>query len=475
MEEENKNNETPKKSEEKPKTRARRTRKTSSEKSEEGKKTEGRGRRSTASKKEEQVADEKKPTNLAESVAYLHAIGLKKVSNKTFINEVDLEAFLKEDFSNINKTKAFGFIQILEREYPVKLQDLRKSYLEYYQQHKPKEPKELFVHAKGESDSILKKYLVWGIAALFVFGALWYLLSDRESDLSKLESEDKTVVQDLNNDVVQKAEAHLAILEENETKATKAASEPEVKSERETVKKVSSRAVPFVKGAAANSTLLQQAVTQKGNQTQAHTLTETKQDAAKKSQKTDKPDEDLDLDAMVKQMVQEYNLTDVAAEDSEKNASSQMEQKEQKKTETAATDIKTVPSKVVKTEAVKKVKSEKSAEKSLKQTTPKEQKKRLSKSDINSKLYIVPNKKSWVGVIYLDDYTKKDFLIRRTLKLDPTRPQLIVVGHKDFEIYSNGYSYRFRGKGPVRFIYKNGDIMEINSREFRKFSKGAAW
>ena len=464
MEEENKKNESPKKSEEKPKPRTRRTRKTTtaSGKSEEQKTTQSKqsaSRQSSAPKKEEQAEEEKEPANLVESIAYLRAIGLKKVSNKTFINEADLEAFLSEEFGTINKTKALGFIQILEREYPVKLQDLRKSYLEYYQQHKPKEPKELFVHAKGEPDPILKKYLVWVIAALLALGAIWYLMGDRESDLSKLESEDKTIVHDLNNDIVQKAEAHMAILEKNDTETAVAETVAPV---TEKPKRVSERAVPFVKGASGNSTVLQQAVTQKSG---------TQEEKAVSAQKPQNEDEDIDLDAMVKQMVQEYNITDVAVMDTEANTT------EQKKKEVVSEEVKPIAAKIVKPKADEKKAEKKRAtvKQASKRDSVREQKAGQPKSIVNSKLYIVPKKKSWVGIIYLDDYTKKDFLIRKVLKLDPTRPQLIVVGHKNFEIYNNGYSYRFRGKGPVRFIYKNGDIMEINSREFRKYSKGVAW
>jgi hypothetical protein len=163
--------------------------------------------------------------------------------------------------------------------------------------------------------------------------------------------------------------------------------------------------------------------------------------------------------------VEEYNLTDETAPVSEEanrteagslaSAAASVQQPEPKKAQP------------VKKAAVVKQKAEKRVKKSTG--------KKSGKSVAKSKLYIVPAKKSWVGVIYLDDYTKKDYLIRKRLNLNPARPQLIVVGQKEFEIFNNGYSYRFRGKGPVRFVYKNGDIMEINNREFKRLSKGAAW
>ena len=392
-----------------------------------------------------EIKELKEPSSFEESVQYLKSIGLKKVSNKTFINEADLEAFLDGDFTNINKTRALGFIQILEREYPVKLEELKKAYLSYHhQQGQNKEQKEIFLHPKAENDHEWKKYFIWIAPLVLAGGVSLFYFGQEKSELSKIEAEEKLISTDINTDIVIEAEKNLTQYEKQTQLALKQ-EEPIVASDRVS---------PFIReGASSNKTVVQKSVP---------------------SGKESKGD-DLDLDLMVKQMVKEYNLTtdkEILPEKVEDNKSM------------APKDIlvKNVPSVTTTTTETNKQKVQSKTEKKEIKKTKKDLKKstnskvkKTSKDAINSRLYIVPHKKSWVGIIYLDDYTKRDFLIRKTLKLNPKRPQLIVVGQKEFEIFNNGYSYRFRGKGPVRFIYKDGDIMEITNREFKAYSKGTSW
>ncbi len=395
----------------------------------------------------EETSTSKEPANFQESVLYLKKIGLKKVSNKTFINEADLAAFLAEDFTNINKTRALGFIQILEREYPVQLEELKKSYLSYHQQNRQKKREDLFVQPKIEKEPEWKKYLLWGMPLVLVVLGSWYFATQEKSALSTLESEQEAVSTDINTDIVVEAEKNLTAYQQHETV------EP---TDEEVIS--SPRVSPFRRGVVPGT-----------SQTQSSTVVHGADDNTDKSKS-----DDLDLDKMVKQMVQEYNLTlEENATAVTDTATAQATAASQNSTEAN----KSLPKVAIaeKTSAKKSIEKKSVSEKKSAAKKRPKQSKKVSQDVINSKLYIVPHKKSWVGIIYLDDYSKKDFLIRRTLKLNSTRPQLIVVGQKEFEIFNNGYSYRFRGKGPVRFIYQNGDIMEITNREFRKYSKGTAW
>jgi len=432
---EKKNEETEKKNQSEPAKPRRRTRKTTGSGSVEPKEQK-------ADNKEEETTASKEPANLEDSVAYLKEIGLKKVSNKTFINEADLAAFLEGDFTNINKTRALGFIQILEREYPVKLDELKKAYLSQYQQNK-KEKTEVVVQSKVEEDISWKKYIVWGVPVLLLVLGGWYFATRDNSALSTLESEQNAVSTDINTDVVTEAEKNLT---QYENKKVDFSQEEEIVD--------SPRVSPFRRGETPAKAAAAKSVVTDSNHTAENT--------------TASQNSDLDLDQMVKQMVQEYNLT---LEDSNSTTT------EERQDVTQNSAVVTVPEKapvMVQKKKVVEAKKPKAAVKKRKSVTKKERKS-VSQKVINSKLYIVPHKKSWVGIIYLDDYSKKDFLIRKPLRLNSTRPQLIVVGQKEFEIFNEGYSYRFRGKGPVRFIYKDGDIMEITNREFRKYSKGTAW
>ncbi len=161
-----------------------------------------------------------------------------------------------------------------------------------------------------------------------------------------------------------------------------------------------------------------------------------------------------DLDKVVLKMIVERNIS--VGED---NASSE------KNTSIPAQET----SKEVKISQVKLIKKDEIKKKSTETKIKKKAK------NARGEIYISPKKRTWVGVIYLDNYSKKDFLINSKLPLDSSRDQLIVIGHKFFKIYNKKYSVKFRGKGPVRFVYRDGDIMEINRKEFKRLSAGADW
>jgi len=85
-------------------------------------------------------------------VEFLKNIGIKEVSNRTFIHEAELEKFLNSEFDGINKTKAMGFIQILEREYNIDLGDLKSRYILYLEekQAEQSEPKQSLMNGRGK-------------------------------------------------------------------------------------------------------------------------------------------------------------------------------------------------------------------------------------------------------------------------------------------------------------------------------------
>ena len=459
-----KNEENPQqKSEETPKPRTRRTRRTASSTS----------KKASSSKKEApEEASAKEPSNLAESIEWLKVVGLRNVSNKTFINQEDLEAFLDEDFSHINKVRAMGFIQILEREYPVKLEELRQKYLQYHAQHKSDEKQQLFVHAKNQDEFAWKRYVPWLAGLLLVGGIVWYLSArSSQENLSTVEAEQKAIVADANSDILEKAKTNLKALEAAEEKGQNSTkkeaqvpTEQKESAKREAPAPQSDRAVPFVLG--AHKQEQEKHATSQTPDVPAAKPEATETTAAKSADNMEKGD-DLDLDAMVKEMVQEYNITDDTTDTTMVPDANVTPSATQTSVAAPAAHVSKSAPKREKAVSKKSAQSKKKVQKSL----GKGQKKSIAKS----KLYIVPRQKSWVGVIYLDNYTKKDYLIKKELRLDASRPQLIVVGHNKFEIYNNGYSYRFRGKGPIRFVYKNGEIMQINNREFQRLSKGTSW
>ncbi|MCH9812396.1 MAG: hypothetical protein K0U47_00435 [Epsilonproteobacteria bacterium] len=346
------------------------------------------------------MADPKQEENTKQGIEYLIEQGYKKISTKTFISDVELEHFLNKDFSNINKTRALGFIQILEREYPVDLSELKNDYLEYELSHKRAEPKTLFVEQPMKSDKAWLAFWPYILIGLALLGLLFLFLTGNES--AKIEPTVEPIKKHIeeNNSVIKQAEENIAKLEEN-----------------------------------------------KSTQINKPSMTTV-------SDNTTVQNLDLDLDKVVLQMIQERNLSveehNITLEDTKESVETAEELLPIQETEVVAQAVPSVEEKVVKKQ---------------------EPKKEVVRGD----LYIKPTRKTWVGVIYLDDFTKKDFLIRKKLPLNAKRDQLIVIGHKHFNLYNKNYSIKFRGKGPVRFIYKDGEVMEINKKEFDKTSAGVAW
>ena len=50
-----------------------------------------------------------------------------------------------------------------------------------------------------------------------------------------------------------------------------------------------------------------------------------------------------------------------------------------------------------------------------------------------------------------------------------------MIGHKFVKLYFNGELVKFKRRGPIRFKYIDGQLEEINRREFNKLAKGRHW
>ncbi len=340
--------------------------------------------------------DEDKKKN---GIEYLKAQGYKKISAKTFISDVELEHFLNKNFTSINKTRALGFIQILEREYKVNLDELKIAYLEYQNSNKKPEPETLFTETHIEEKKLWQKYLPL-ISIIVLLGALTYYMFNSTNKEKELNIDNLTTHIEENKSVIKKAQNNIEKLE----------LEKEVKKE--------------------NS--------------------------------IDELEDDLDLDKIVLDMMKDRNLTNTF-EDVDKNLN-----------KTPITN-KTLEVKAIPIEQTKPIEKIVPIEKTIPIAKTIPVSKPVKKVKPNGNFFIIPTQKAWVGIIYLDDFSKKDFLIRSKLTLDPNRDQLIVVGHKHFMIYNKTYSVKFMGKGPVRFIYRDGELMEVSKKEFIRSGAGVAW
>ncbi len=100
---------------------------------------------------------------------------IKTISQKTKISESNLESLLAGNFDTLQKTKALGFIAIIEREYNADLNRLRENALEYYSEHREESgySTRLYIDEEKKGKSKLMILVVLGLLAY----ASWYFFT----------------------------------------------------------------------------------------------------------------------------------------------------------------------------------------------------------------------------------------------------------------------------------------------------------
>lgn len=103
--------------------------------------------------------------------------GIEAVSQKTNVSVENLNSLYEQNFDKLNRVKALGFINILEREYPdIDIDDLREVIRGYYDSHKDAKDDEVVMvtqNMKNESAGGLG-FLKWLVLAGIIYG-IWYL------------------------------------------------------------------------------------------------------------------------------------------------------------------------------------------------------------------------------------------------------------------------------------------------------------
>jgi len=88
---------------------------------------------------------------------------------------------------------------------------------------------------------------------------------------------------------------------------------------------------------------------------------------------------------------------------------------------------------------------------------------------------IIPRSKLWVGVIFLDDFSKKQFLTDGNITLDPSKDFLLITGHGKFDIYIGEQKYHYDDGGKLRLLFKDKTLDTIDSEMFKTLNRGKAW
>jgi len=125
---------------------------------------------------------------------------LKNMSQTTKISEENLEQIANEEFSNLVKAKALGFISILEREYQVDLKVLKERALLYYEERGEEESVNIALPRVEEPKGRSKLFLFFVLGLLAY--ASWYFFTqfDKKTLDNMLPFTEEKTIEELSDD-----------------------------------------------------------------------------------------------------------------------------------------------------------------------------------------------------------------------------------------------------------------------------------
>jgi cytoskeletal protein RodZ len=148
----------------------------------------------------------------------LKEIGAQKIHEHTHITKQHVQALLHESFEDMEKIYFNGFIDILEREYDVKLDDLRKNGLKYFEEkveEKKVDNQGFFVPSK-EHKTRKFRYI---ILAIIIFLAAVYAITNLSS-LKHSSIIDNSVIENAQKTIIENNDSDKAIIEMEENNET---------------------------------------------------------------------------------------------------------------------------------------------------------------------------------------------------------------------------------------------------------------
>jgi len=104
-----------------------------------------------------------------------------------------------------------------------------------------------------------------------------------------------------------------------------------------------------------------------------------------------------------------------------------------------------------------------------------EETKSSEKKAVLPSIVIIPKQRVWIGMIYLDDYSKENYVTSSPIDINTSRDQLIVTGHGNIKIEIDGNVTDYKETKKLRFLYRAGDLEKIDKETFKKFNRGKNW
>ena len=86
-----------------------------------------------------------------------------------------------------------------------------------------------------------------------------------------------------------------------------------------------------------------------------------------------------------------------------------------------------------------------------------------------------PKRKVWIGIVNLEDDTRKESTTDKNITVDLTKRQIIKTGNGYFELSYDGSIEDFTEQGSTRFLVEKGVISRISDEAFIKLNRGKNW
>ncbi len=377
------------------------------------------------------------------------------ISKKTRISIENIEKLVQRDFSHMKRVKALGFISILEREFGIEVEALKKECIAYFSDMPEEEfdarltvsTSEPSERAGGLFSKILMLLILFGIG----YGA-WYFLAVKEGSRDTNTTLSSTT---LVGTIVNQAKAWLgdsSSLESNETVI--AGDGVWAKTEKNTTTEMPIGDSVSEKSAAdeTNDSATEEQIIREVKQEQQEIL----------SQASASRDMNITVTETTDTPEATISNIDTASGDIAPSAdalATEIPSMAQENTEEAVTAIEEVLPPQIKEKTVKKL--------------PKKVKKTSGKIQI---VTLHPLKKVWVGYTDLGTMKRAAKVIEEDLDFDTASTSwILVAGHNAIHFVVKGKTTTPKKRDKNYFLIKNGKIKDISKEEFQKLNKSTVW
>ena len=90
-------------------------------------------------------------------------------------------------------------------------------------------------------------------------------------------------------------------------------------------------------------------------------------------------------------------------------------------------------------------------------------------------LIIEPKNRIWVGIVDLGTYKKSSYIKDTNITIDKNSSYIVTTGHGHFKVYYRGKMTDFNTVNPVRLLVQDGNVTQIDKKEFIKLNRGKYW